>query len=311
MALSLAACAGGPAADGLGVVTTVAPVTDLVQRVVGDRATVVGLVPEGENSHTYQPKPSEARALASADVFFDNGLGLNDLLEFAANDHLPDGARWIKLGEEAVGQESLIENPALCHFDHCHSSTENPHLWTNPVFARAYVEKVTATMIEIDPDGRSVYEANSAALLEQLDALHSAIEAATATIPEPDRKLVVYHDAWDYYARQYGFKLVGTIQPVNFSEPSAAEVREMVEQIESEDVPAFFGSEVFPTSVMEVIAQESGATYVPELADDRLPGQPGQPEHSYVSMMAANATLITTALGGDAAPLESLGVAAP
>jgi ABC-type Zn uptake system ZnuABC Zn-binding protein ZnuA len=309
--LAVGACSIGPGSDGLRVVTTVAPVTDLVQRVVGGRASVVGLIPEGENAHTYQPRPSEARALAEADVFFDNGLGLNDLVEFAANDHLPDGAKRIELAAVAVPESEYVENPALCHFDHCHSSTWNPHLWTDPVHARAYVEQVNETMAEVDGGGKAAYDANRTALVAQLEALDAAIREAVATIPEADRKLVVYHDAWDYFGRRYGFELIGVIQPVDFSEPSAAEVRAMIEQIRTEKVRAFFGSEVFPTSVLDVVAEETGATYVRELADDRMPGPPDAPEHSYVGMMVTNAKAIVTALGGDPAALDSVPLTAP
>jgi ABC-type Zn uptake system ZnuABC Zn-binding protein ZnuA len=71
-------------------------------------------------------------------------------------------------------------------------------------------------------------------------------------------------------------------------------------------VPAFFGSEVFPSDVLQAIEAESGARYVADLSDDKLPGEPGSPEHSYVGMMVANTRTIVTALGGDPAALDAI-----
>jgi ABC-type Zn uptake system ZnuABC Zn-binding protein ZnuA len=116
----------------------------------------------------------------------------------------------------------------------------------------------------------------------------------------------VYHDSWSYFGRRYGIPIVGAIQPVSFSEPSAEEIRRMIDQIRAENVPAFFGSEVFPSDVLETIAAETGSTYYSDLSDEELPGEPGTPEHSYEGMMIQNVRLITSALGGDVSLLDGL-----
>ena len=80
----------------------------------------------------------------------------------------------------------------------------------------------------------------------------------------------------------------------------------MIDQIKAENVPAFFGSEVFPSDVLETIAAETGSTYYSDLSDEELPGEPGTPEHSYEGMMIQNVRLITSALGGDVSLLDEL-----
>jgi ABC-type Zn uptake system ZnuABC Zn-binding protein ZnuA len=115
---------------------------------------------------------------------------------------------------------------------------------------------------------------------------------------------VVYHDAWSYFARDYGLEMVTAVQPADFSEPSAAEVRAIIDLIRAEQIPAIFGSEAFPTAVLDAIADETGAAYVGDLSDDELPGSPGDPEHSYLELMRANARLIVTSLGGDTTALN-------
>lgn len=91
---------------------------------------------------------------------------------------------------------------------------------------------------------------------EQLD---TAIKPAVETIPEKNRKLLTYHDSFPFFGPRYGLKIIGAIQPSDFGEPSAQKVAALITQIRQEGVPAVFGSEVFPSKVLEQLAKESGA----------------------------------------------------
>ena len=102
---------------------------------------------------------------------------------------------------------------------------------------------------------------------------------------------------------------MGAVQPSSFTEPTPQEVADLIGQIEERGVGAVFGSEVFPSPVLEQIAAESGATYVDDLRDDDLPGAPGDPDHSWLELMRFNYTTIVDALGGDATALRSLELA--
>jgi ABC-type Zn uptake system ZnuABC Zn-binding protein ZnuA len=140
----------------------------------------------------------------------------------------------------------------------------------------------------------------------KLDALDQAIKQAAATIPENNRRLLTYHDSWPYFARRYGFKIIGALQPSDFSDPSPREVARLIEQIKEEKVPAVFGSEVFPSPVLEQIAREGKTRYIDKLRDDELPGRPGEPRHSYIGMLIENLTIMFEALGGSAEALKKL-----
>ena len=301
--VAASACGGAGASKDLVVVSTVAPLVDLVSTVAGDRAEVRGLIPPGENGHTYQPRPSDARTLAGADAFIDNGLGLNQSVSDFAFENLPEKATVSFLGDNIPGS-GLIGNPGSCHDGHCHGPV-NAHLWPDPKYAAAYVDGIAGALTQIDPDGEATYSRNAEHLTARINELHTAITTATATVPEANRKLVVYHDAWAYFARRYGYRMIGALQVANFAEPSAGEVRAMIDQIRAEGVPAFFGSEVFPSDVLRAVEEEAKARYVPNLADDRLPGKRGEPLHSYVGMMLTNAKLIVENLGGDVAALAA------
>ncbi|GEM_PF-33035 len=186
---------------------------------------------------------------------------------------------------------------------HSHGDSElgpNPHVWTSLVNTRALVAGIAAALSEEDPEGAATYAANRDAYLDALDELHETIQTAVDTIPQGSRSLVTYHDAWTYFARDYGLEYEAAVQPTDFTDPSASEVRDVIDLIRERDVPAVFGSEEFPTPVLEAIAEETGARYIDGLADDVLPGAPGDPEHTYLELMRRNAIAIVEGLGGDA-----------
>ena len=138
--------------------------------------------------------------------------------------------------------------------------------------------------------------------------MDQAIRPAVATVPEQNRKLLTYHDSWAYFAEQYGMEVIGAVQPSNFSQPSVKEVARLIDQLRALGLPAVFGSEVFSSDVLEAIADEAGAQFIDELADDDLPGKPGDLEHSYLGLMKQNVEVMIPALGGDAAAMAGLDV---
>jgi ABC-type Zn uptake system ZnuABC Zn-binding protein ZnuA len=284
----------------LTVVTTVAPITSIAANVIGDRAEIVGIVPEGTNSHTFEPPPSAAQVLSEADVVFINGLQLEEPTKELAATNLPEGVPLVEIGDETI-------SPDQYRYDFSFPESEgkpNPHLWTDPTLVKVYADVILETMIEVDPDGEETYTENHAAFVELVDEFDEAVRASLDTVPDENRKLVTYHDAYAYFADTYGWTVVGAIQPADFGEPTPAEVVRLIEQIEAEGVPAVFGSEVFPSPVLEQVANETGAVYVDDLRDDDLPGEPGEVDHSWLGLMKFNFITMTEALGGDASALE-------
>jgi len=290
----------------LTVVVSDPSLRDLVARVAGNEVEVVSLVPMGADGHTYQPVPGDARTLAGADVYIENGMGLNDVVSAFAFTNYPDGTVHYMLSDVIPEEEVLATDSADEVAAHGHPHSFNAHFWPDPVYAALYVGEIARILSATDPDGAAGYGERATALSAQLEQMDAAFETALATIPQENRKLVVYHDSWSYYGRRYGIPVIGAIQPTDFSEPSAAELRDTIEQVRAAAVPAFFGSEVFPSDVLDVIAEESGAAYVSDLSDDELPGEPGSPEHSYVGMMVANTRSIVSALGGNPSALDTI-----
>jgi ABC-type Zn uptake system ZnuABC Zn-binding protein ZnuA len=290
----------------LNVVVSDPPIADLVAQVAGDGVKVDSVVPMGADGHTYQPLPEDARTLAEADVYIENGMDLNNVVTTFALTNYPDGTRHYALSEVIPPNEVLATDTAEDIESHGHAHSFNAHFWPDLRYAGMYVDEIARILSTTDPDNAATYAERAAAVNAELELMDAAFVVALATIPAENRKMVVYHDSWSYFGRRYGIPVVGAIQPTDFSEPSAAELRETIEEVRDAGVPAFFGSEVFPSDVLEVIEEESGATYVADLSDDVLPGEPGSPEHSYQGMMLANTRTIVEALGGDSSALDAI-----
>ncbi|MCC6313625.1 MAG: zinc ABC transporter substrate-binding protein [Thermomicrobiales bacterium] len=279
----------------LDVVTTVAPISSIVRNIGGDRIHLRGIIPDGSDSHTFEPAPSDAKYLSAADLIFVNGLSLETPTLKLAEANLKNGAEIISLGDQTI-------SPDRWAFDFSFPKDQgnpNPHLWTNVPYAKNYAELVEAALARRDPANADYYRENLARYAAVLDRLDAAIIAAVQTIPAQNRKLLTYHDSWAYFAPHVGITVIGAAQPSDFSEPSPREVARLIDQIRSERVPAIFGSEVFPSDVLEQIARESGAHYVDQLRDDEPPGEPGAPEHTYLGMMLKDMELMIPALGGN------------
>jgi len=297
-----APAASTPVPAKLRIVTTVSPITNIAYNIAGDKAEIVGIVPEGVNSHTFEPAPSDAKELAQADLIFANGLKLEEPTLKLAEANAKAGAEIVLLGEQTI-------TPAQYVYDFSfpkEAGSPNPHLWPNPFFALRYAEIMRDTLVKRDPGNTDYYSANYAVFQKRIEALDTGIKATVASIPAQNRKLLTYHDSWAYFAPVYGMTVIGAIQPSDFAEPSAKELVGIIEQIRTESVPAIFGSEVFPSPILEQIARETGADYVDDLRDDDLPGAPGDAEHSYVGLMVENLRVMADALGGDSSLITAI-----
>jgi zinc/manganese transport system substrate-binding protein/manganese/iron transport system substrate-binding protein len=208
----------------------------------------------------------------------------------------------VRLGDRAITRAEWRFDPSFPQ----EAGRPNPHLWPNIALAMRYAEIARDALIEVDPENRDHYSANATAYLAKLSRLDSAVFTCVASIPEPNRKLVTYHDSFAYFAQRYKMKVVGAVQPADFAEPSPKDVARIIEQLRRERVPAVFGSAVFPSKVLEQIAREAGATFVDQLRDDELPGSPGDPHHSFIGMMVTNMAVMTAALGGDPDCVEGI-----
>jgi len=284
------------------VLTTVAPLTNIVKNVGGPDIDLHGLIPGGTDSHTFEPTPSDIRFIAAADLIILNGLDLETPTEKLALTTKKPAARLLKLGDRTISVQEYV-------FDRSFPKAgghPNPHLWMNPIYAVRYAELVRDALAELDPPRAARYQERTRQYTARLQTLDQAIQAAVATIPPPNRKLLTYHDSFAYFAPRYGLSIIGAIEPASFAEPSPRDVARIIRQLRQQKVPAIFGSEVFPSKVLQQIGREAGVQVIATLRDDDLPGTPGSPEHSYIGMLLEDVRTMVTVLGGHAEALQGI-----
>ena len=210
-----------------------------------------------------------------------NGVGLDDFL----NDLLASGtggqAPHLVLGEGI---------PALTV-----DGEKNPHFWLDPTLVKQYyLPAIAAELAKLDPAGKATYDANVASYGAQLDTLDAELKAEIDTIPEANRKLVTFHDAFPYFAQHYGFELVGVVLENPGQEPSAADLAALVDKVKAAGVKAVFSEAQFNPKLAETLAQEAGiTTVVTTLYNDALGPAPAD---TYLGLMRWNVDQIVPAL---------------
>ena len=232
-------------------------------------------------------------------MVFLNGLSLEEPTKQLALANLRGAAELCELGTTILPEDEYRYDFSFPR----EGGKPNPHLWTNPPMALGYAELVRDVLVARAPATHSVRR-EPGRVRRRVDALDVAVRDATATIPSDRRLLLTYHDAYAYFADEYGWTVVGAVQPSSFAEPTPREVAALIDQIEAQGVTAVFGSEVFPSPVLEQVAAESGATYVDDLRDDDLPGAPGDPDHSWIALMQFNFITMIEALAATSPPCE-------
>ena len=150
------------AAQKLKVVTTVAPITSIVENVAGDKADIAGIIPEGINSHTFEPAPSDSKLLSKADIIIFNGLDLETPTVKLAQANLKQGAAIYSLGDKTIKEDQYIYDFSFPK----EQGHPNPHLWLNPEYAMRYAALARDELIGLDPKNKNSYETNSAQFIK-------------------------------------------------------------------------------------------------------------------------------------------------
>jgi manganese/iron transport system substrate-binding protein len=302
LAIASAACtapdpgtagSGAPRPNALRVVATTTVLGDLVQQVGGEDVAVHSLVPKGGEVHTFDPSPSDATAVADAQLLVMNGLGLDEWLADIAIDAGADDISVVELAEDLDGV-SYLAGDAHEADGAGHAGEElNPHLWLNIEYAILYVERLAETLAATDPDHADAYRARSAAYVAELQELDAWTRERMGTIPDDHRRVISFHEAFPYFAAAYGLEIVGTVVEAPGQDPSAGEVAALIDAIEAEGASAIFTEAQFPTTAAERISEETGVSIVGSLYTDSL-GDP--PVDTYAGMMRWNVEQVVAAL---------------
>ena len=285
---------GGDAGPGqVKVIATTTQIGDFARTVGGDRAKVVQLLKPNTDPHDYEPRPSDVRETAGADVVFESGDGLDhwmgDVIKQAGGEPtvVDLGARApVKVPGESEGAEA---------------SRYDPHWWHDPRNAQAAVVAIRDSLSKANPGAKEVYARNADAYLAKLRALDRGIAACVDRVPAPQRKLVTDHDAFNYFAGRYGITVVGAVIPsqTTQAQSSVRDAADLTKLIRREGVRAVFPESSINAKLAQAIARQTGATSDHELYGDTL-GPKGSSGATYLSMEQANADAMARGFTGGA-----------
>ena len=263
---------------------------DMVSRVGGDRVAVTTIVGPNADSHVYSPKPSDAAAVAGADIFFVNGLGFEGWMD-----------RFVEAtgyqGPLVVVSEGVASHESEDHDDHDHDGTD-PHAWQSLTNGVLYVQNIAKGLCAVDAGGCAAYTANAEAFVAELTALDASVREQLAAVPADRRKVITTHDAFGYFGDAYGVTFLAPEGISTDAEPSAAAVARLIVQIKSEGVRAVFIENMSDPRLIQQIATETGATLGGELYADALSGSDG-PAATYLDMFRHNVGLLIPAMEGN------------
>ena len=286
------------------IATTVAPITSIAASIGGDRVRIEGVVPEGTNSHTFDPPPRIAKLLSNADLILVNGLKLEDpTLELAERNKKRE-TRIVELGTVVLPESDYLYDFSFPK----EGGKPNPHLWTDPGYAIKYAQVISNEFSKLLPESAEYFADNFESFKASATELGAAVAQDQKSVPAGNLKLLTYHDAYAYFAKAYGWTVIGALQPNNFSDPSPAEVARIINQVKSQKVGTIFGSEVFPSAVLQEIGRATGARYEDTLRDDDLPGVPGDRNHSWLGLMKYDYSTMIKGLGGKPSIIDSIKV---
>ena len=171
----------------------------------------------------------------------------------------------------------------------------DPHMWLTVKNAMVYVRNITDGLVAADPDNAAVYRERAEAYLAELQALDDEVHAAISQIPQDHRVLIVYHDAFQYFAVEYGLELAAAVLPGNPSQQaSAAAVAEIIEIVAGRHVGAVYREPQFPADALEAIAEEAGVEVL-VLYSGAFAGE----VDTYVELMRANAQALVEGLADE------------
>jgi ABC-type Zn uptake system ZnuABC Zn-binding protein ZnuA len=279
-----------PASERLPAVTSNTVLADLVANVGGDMVQVRALAPAGTDPHTFQPTPDSIKVLSQARIVFFNGAGLEEWWDKTIRSVTKPEVPVIELSRGLA----TIKMPGHSHGGHRHAEGQDPHVWLDPNLVKAYVDKIRDGLSQADRPNAGAYAERAQAYTTKLEELDGWIRTEVAKIPAPRRKIVTFHNAFQYFANRYGLAVKGFVVASPGKEPSAKALAELTRRIKQERIPAVFAEADFNPKMLEALAKDAGVKVVTNLYDGSLSS--GPPADTYLNMMRHNVTQMVNAL---------------
>lgn len=270
-------------ADRLQIAVSTPLLADIIHNIAGDRADVFPIMPESADPHTWEASPKDILRVTEADSFISIGANLEPFVESGGwrRAVIDSGLDQLIIAEHV---ELIVVDKVIDHGDHTHDSREgDPHIWLDPNKVIDAIPAISEHLTRLDPDGAASYESNAASYTTALKELDAELEASFALIPGDQRVLVVFHDAYTYFAARYDFEIVGVVIQNPEADISAQEVVELQRVIEEHNVPVIFAEPQFNTDILDIIVEDDNV-HVGTLLTDSFSGE----VDSYIDLMRFN-----------------------
>lgn len=288
LAVALPASAQAP----IKAVATFSILGDLLAEVAGDKVELSVVVGPDIDAHAYQPRPTDARALADAKVLVSNGLGFEGWIDRLAK-AAPFKGRAIVA---TAGVATLKAGADHGHsHGHSHGHGPDPHCWQDVQRVRTYVANIAKGLAEADPANAAHYRERAQAFDRRLVDLDAWVKAEIARVPADKRRAITGHDSFRYFSSAYGVKFQSPRGYNTSSEPSARDVATLIREVREQRIKALFVENMTNPGLIDQIARESGAVVGPRLYTDALSGPDG-PAPTYEKMMRHNVTALVAGM---------------
>lgn len=277
IAVALLGQAAAKADDKVPVVATFSIVADLTQRIGGDAIALTTLVGPNEDAHAFEPTADAQRAVAGAQVVIANGLGFEPWL-----DRLVDAAGFkgnlviATTGiEPLAAEEGAEEAPAEGEaHDHDHGAVD-PHAFQDPKLVLIYIDNIATGLSKAAPNHAAEFQASANALKASFRALDSELTVSLGSLPAEKKRILTSHDAFQYFGRAYGIAFVAVQGVSTESEPSAQDLKHIVEQIKAGAIKAVFIENMNDPRFVENLASDTGIAVGGDLFSDALSAPDG------------------------------------
>ncbi|MFC3864885.1 metal ABC transporter substrate-binding protein [Alcaligenes aquatilis] len=324
LALGLLAASLAVQAEPLRVVSSFSILNDMVKEIGGDKVMASTIVPANGDAHSFEPRPSDAKTLAKAQLLVVNGLEFESWLprlqqaagykgpqvvategitplafEGGADDHADHDHDHDHDHEPAHDHAQDHQHvPEKDHSGHEHShqhGSQDPHAWQSLDLAQIYVRNISKGLEQADPANAQYYQGRAKDYAQRIQELDDSIKTRLQAVPVDKRKVITSHDAFSYMGKAYNIRFIPLVGVSSQAEPSARDIAQIIQQARSEQIQAIFVENTVSAKLVEQVARETGAKVGGTLYSDAL-GVPGSGVDTYLGMMRSNTDQLIKAL---------------
>ncbi|MEZ4980356.1 MAG: zinc ABC transporter substrate-binding protein [Saprospiraceae bacterium] len=279
-------CITGPNTKPFKVVATASMIADMAENISGGLVDVETIVPIGGDPHIYEPTPSDAALVASADLILMNGLTFEG---------------WLKelIENSGTSAKSILVTEGIAPIQSTqYENASDPHAWMAANNGIVYIDNITKALMELDPENAKSYEFNFKMYKQQLTDMDIYIQKEISKIPEERRVLITSHDAFQYFGRRYGVRLESVLGTSTDADVQTSDIIRLNKVIKESGVPAVFIESTINPKLLNQIAKDNNVKIGGKLFSDSI-GDKGSEAPTYLDMLKHNTDAIVAALTGN------------